>query len=171
MDRELRKELITVRESIPNYLTDIIREKGVICGSFIFGGYDPDHSDIDVLLPSNVEYTNDFGEIRHFSERTFEEYMVYVGGEYRDEVFTSIYVKTRQGAILNLFMFNDDSDFRLWCKATKLMKRICKLKHIRKIVAGDKHKRTSLFEALKMLYYVPTTGDDVPLFLDEHDDF
>jgi hypothetical protein len=171
MDYELRKELITSRESIPDYLTDIIRSEGVITGSYIFGGYDPDKSDIDILLPRDVEYKNEYGEIRHFSERTFENYMVYVSQDYRDTEFTTVYVKTRKGMILNLFMFYDNSDFRLWCKATKLMKKICKLKHVRKIVAGSKHKRIALFEALKVLYYVPTTGDDVPLFLNEHDEF
>lgn len=170
MDTELRRELITVRDSIPDYLTDIIREKGTVFGSYLFGGYDPDKSDIDILLPRDVEYKDQFGKTKHFSERTFEDYMVYVSQEYRDEVFTSIYVKTKKGMILNLFMFNDNYDFKVWHKATKLMIKICKLKHIRKIIA-DKSKRVALFNSLKMLYTDTNTGDDVPMFLDENDKF
>ena len=106
-----------------------------LTGSFVFGGYDPETSDKDVLMQPHVE-PSFFGI----------DYLCYESGEYQKEEFRSFYVKDDEGVVFNLLFFNTDEWYEKWKWATDRM-----MDEVRRLSMNfaDKTYRVETFERYK----------------------
>ena len=159
MESYPRSNLINDKYPITAKMVRLLKEHGVTTGSFVFGGYDPTKSDVDIVIPPNIMDPENMNH-GYVSMNTFKDNIVYLSGDYADEHenFASFYVKTDRGTLLNILIVCSVSEFILWKKATRLMIKILSLKHV-KSICKDKYKRVELFKSLKELYRLPPTGD------------
>ena len=81
-----------------------------LSGSFVFGGYNPETSDRDVLIPAYINSC--FFGYKH---------LCYESGKYLEEEFQSFYVKNEEGVVFNLLFFNTDEGYEKWRWATEQM--------------------------------------------------
>ena len=106
-----------------------------LSGSFVFGGYDPETSDRDVLVPTHINKSF-FGY----------DYLCYESGKYLEEEFQSFYVKDNEGIVFNLLFFNTDKGYEKWKWATDQM---CK---VRAFNFSNKEFRVETFEQYKSIW-------------------
>jgi hypothetical protein len=147
---------------IPEDIKKLLLKNGIVTGSFIFGGFDKNKSDIDILIDPKLEYNG-----RGFNQNDLYEYMLYQndgGYDDSDGPYFSCYVITKQRKVLNLLFFDNRDIFVQWKKATWLMKKITGLSMVREI-CRSKPRRVALFEAIKVLF-----GYSLPLKHIEKDD-
>lgn len=151
-----RKEIIDsieIIDPIPEDLENRIMDEGIIFGSSVFGGYDKDHSDIDVLLLNDDEDLN-------FYDMIVEGFGLYVFADYSEEEFRSIYVRNKTNQVYNLMFFYKREDLKVWIKATQIMKEVVKSsKYIRNLARKSKESRVEIFEFLKHIQRVECPDD------------
>ena len=117
-----------------------ILTSGIPTGSYVFGGFTLNISDMDIALHDfNVEQIKDY------------EKKVYVSGNSSDQddvMIESCYALNPDKYPINLLFFKDKELYKKWKKATKLM---IKLKEIPRLARQfeDKKKRVQMFEFLK----------------------
>lgn len=129
---ELRGFLAEV-PPIPGYLKAYLFKVGTLTGSHVFGGFNSKDSDIDVLLHPKV------------SEKQFYGYLCYLGNECGRETFTSFYVKTEDGEVLNLLFMRSWGEFNRQVWATEKMvkdvyKGVCYVDKDIRVAAYKKYK-------------------------------
>lgn len=133
ISKELRRWLREV-DPLTN-IQELVLKTCMMSGSFVFGGYDPDTSDRDVLVPPHI-HEEIFGHC----------YMAYESGKYFEEEFRSFYVKDIQGVVFNLLFFHTSEGYEKWKWATEQM-----IKCLARNDAPFEHKkyRVDTFEQFK----------------------
>lgn len=166
------KDIIELLNKVPRINKKVywqIKRDGVISGSYVFGGYDKDNYDIDVLIPPH--------KAEYYKEAIQHGFAVYSAEDYvDDDSFVSLYLKDPRGRILNLLIFYTMEEFESWEFATQSMKKLIKIPIFKRLVER-KRFRVELFSLLKdnspaedyksnkkMIdaYNVEGTGEDVP---------
>ena len=110
------------QNAIPESLRMRILGSGFPTGSFAFGGYVKDESDIDIVIPHDMFWE---GTMMTFNAFISANYAVYAVDEYdEDDGFMALYVKTEAGKILNLIIADNTAEFKVWKRSTKLMTKI-----------------------------------------------
>lgn len=106
-----------------------------LSGSYVFGGYDPETSDRDVLMSPKHNRCN-FGYDR----------LCYASGDYNKKEFQSFYAKTEEGVVYNLLFFYTQECFEKYKWATdKMVDDVRRLSHN----FTDKEYRIETFEQYK----------------------
>jgi hypothetical protein len=137
-------------DPFPKSILDDLWKRGIKTGSKVFGGFDPETSDVDWLIPPEFHLTPKM-TMRY-------NYAWLEGGGSIDEentIFHSIYVRTGNwesdpDRIYNLLFLNDEETFEIWKQATIEMRFLIRHnERIRRNVQDNKTVRVELFETLK----------------------
>lgn len=118
-----------------------IRKAGTKTGSKVFGGW-AEGSDIDFILPPG--FSPDWNESMQRGIMAYTH-----DGEYHTNDFSSGYMKTDSGSVINLLFMNTEEAYQIWVKATDALKLL--VDEFPSIAENMKNKRerVSLFEAIK----------------------
>lgn len=142
----MNKDIINILKNkpyIPYSMEKKIRKDGMLTGSQLWQVI-TENSDTDILLPP------------FYDHRDFEQYMAYTG-DYFGETFTAIYVKTKQGKLLNLLICHTEFEYLRWKRATMLMVKLNKIPKMHKAFKV-KSFRVQQFELLKDMAEFNMTG-------------
>lgn len=142
MDKKIRKMLKTA-PILPDEVGQHIRKQGTITGSRVFGGFNPDESDVDVvLLWAKFPWKTD--EMIHMGAKFTSE-------DYEDPEYISLYAKVPHSKhIHNLLIMRDFRTYQRWVDATRWMVQMKKQIPEMGVLFKDKAKRVEMFELLKM---------------------
>ena len=133
ISKEIRNWLSKV-EPLTN-VQELLLKTCQLSGSFVFGGYNPETSDRDVLIPAHINRCF-FGY----------EHLCYESGKYVEEEFQSFYVKNSEGVVFNLLFFDTDEGYEKWKWATDRMSED------RVFDFSDKEFRVHTFERYKEVW-------------------
>jgi hypothetical protein len=143
------RERLKMLDPISNIDLQKIVDVGIRTGSTVYGGGHKNDTDIDIMIPPNTIDMNIFNDTG-FDSSEYES----------DDTFTSIYVKTKKGNILNLLFFHKQSLFDIWKKSTEMCKKIYDNSTIFRPILEYKDSRVKIFEGLQD-YYSRNTVEDV----------
>jgi len=108
------KEAIERLNPINEDLKAFFKKHGVVTGSFKFGGFVKGKSDIDIIIPYFLK------EDGFFQDLIDNKQGFYIPHEYSKEEFRCIYVKTKDGTILNLLLPHTKEYYNIMVRATKI---------------------------------------------------
>lgn len=141
MHSEISKYLKN-KKPLPESIYKIVRKKGFVTGSLVYGGWNKETSDIDCVIRST-----------HVSFDRLMQWGFYLSNDYAEDnrQYLSIYVKNESGAILNILVMQNEYIYRTWRKAHNIMLKLINIPFLRKAFK-DKQIRVAMFELLKRIY-------------------
>lgn len=150
MDDQTRACWENVHE-LPINFENQIRKHGRRTGSRVFGGFDIETSDMDILVPGNkIKLPNGHADLFDFLLRN--DYGCYVSGAYRHDSHSTIYVKCSfTERPVNLIICNTTDDFLEWSIATDIMASTRKTNLIFAEAVKEKACRVRVFQQLRAL--------------------
>jgi len=118
------------------------RKRGFVTGSKVFGGYDRELSDIDIMVPYDFHYK--FDDMLRICEGAR-----YLPHSYRDATTTSIYIPLNNKDY-NIIIAMDAATFRIWREATKiLIAAVNASDSLKEVVYFDKQTRVDMFKTFR----------------------
>ncbi len=149
--KEIVKNQLALKESIPEHLDFKLSTLGFLTGSTVFGGVTKD-SDIDIVLKYNNQLINEL-----------KDYLVpSCNYEFNKARFFSCYIKIHE-KIFNLLFFKKDIDYTAWKKANKLLINLLKGNEELQELIKDKKFRVELFTLLRNNYGFVESIDENPV--------
>jgi predicted nucleotidyltransferase len=142
MNKEIRKMLKTA-PVLPHEVGQLIRKYGIVSGSRVFGGFNPDESDVDVILL--------WAKFPWKTDDMVQMGAKYSLGDYEEAEYVSLYAKVPHSKhIHNLLLMRDSRSYQRWVDATRWMVQMKKEIPEMAMFFKDKGKRIEMFEMLKM---------------------
>ena len=121
--------------------TEYIFNLGIITGSYAFGEYTKGISDINILL-----YNFYIQKIKKYETKI---YIPDYNNKYDNIDITICYALSHEKISLNLLIFKDKNEFKLWKKTTEVMKKINEIPFINKKVINDRSRRIKIFSYIR----------------------
>lgn len=144
---------------LPDHWLKVFLKNGFFYGSYVYGGFDRENSDIDLAIHPRL--------YDQFDRLLAEGYGFYENASYREkEDFVNLYVK-HNGYLMNLSFFYEEKTYFAYKEATDAMVAIHKANTL-KSKMKDKIFRVNLFEFLvhELLMYPDNRmnhiADDIP---------
>ena len=116
--------------------TKLIFDNSVVTGSTVFGSTTNHISDIDLLL-----YNFDFEQIKDFEKKLYQPYAL--STEYEDKL--TFYAISHKNEKLNLLIFKDKKEYRIWKRTTQIMIKLNEFRFMHKLL-DDRPTRIKLFK-------------------------
>ena len=120
--------------------TEYIFEEGIITGSYVYGEHTKGISDIDILLYKfNIDEIDDYENKIYIPENNENEYVLDSANR------QMCHALSNKKELLNLLIFKEKNEFKVWRKTTLVMKKLDELTFMKKILKS-RNKRIQLFK-------------------------